>query len=58
MHEVWFEDVRSLKRKFDLIKEFGLRGPGYWQIMRFFRANWLLLQDNFYIQRGGIPESF
>ena len=53
MHEVWFEDVRSLKRKFDLIKEFGLRGPGYWQIMRFFRANWLLLQDNFYIQRGG-----
>lgn len=58
MHEVWFEDVRSLKRKFDLIKEFGLRGSGYWQIMRFFRANWLLLQDNFYIQRGGIPESF
>lgn len=58
MHEIWFEDVRSLKRKFDLIKEFGLRGPGYWQIMRFFRANWLLLQDNFYIQRGGIPESF
>lgn len=49
MHEVWFEDVRSLQQKFDLIKEFGLRGPGYWQIMQLFRANWLLLEDNFYI---------
>lgn len=51
MHEVWFEDVRSLQAKFDLIKEFGLRGPGYWQIMQLFRANWLLLADNFYIEK-------
>lgn len=50
MHEVWFEDVRSLQQKFDLIKEFGLRGAGYWQIMQLFRANWLLLQDNFIIR--------
>lgn len=48
-HEVWFEDVRSLQAKFDLIKEFGLRGCGYWQIMQWFRANWLLLYENFYI---------
>ncbi|MBQ9766063.1 MAG: LysM peptidoglycan-binding domain-containing protein [Lachnospiraceae bacterium] len=53
MHEVWFEDVRSLQGKFDLIKEFRLRGAGYWQIMQLFRANWLLLQDNFYILKGG-----
>ena len=46
-HEVWFEDVRSLQAKFNLIKEFGLRGAGYWQIMRLFRANWLLLAENF-----------
>lgn len=51
MHEVWFEDVRSLQQKFDLIKEFGLRGAGYWQIMQLFRANWLLLQDNFIIKK-------
>lgn len=51
-HEVWFEDVRSLQEKFDLIKEFGLRGPGYWQIMQFFRANWLLLEDNFFISKS------
>lgn len=48
-HEVWFEDVRSLQAKFDLIAEYGLRGCGYWQIMQWFRANWLLLADNFYI---------
>ncbi len=48
-HEVWFEDVRSLQGKFNLIKEFNLRGCGYWQIMQWFRANWLLLWNNFYI---------
>lgn len=52
MHEVWFEDVRSLDAKFNLVKEFGLRGVGYWQIMQLFRANWLLLADRFSIQRG------
>lgn len=48
-HEVWFEDVRSMKAKFDLIKEYGLSGAGYWQLMNFFRANWLLLEDTFEI---------
>lgn len=50
-HEVWFEDVRSLQQKFELIREFNLGGCGYWQIMRWFRANWLLLEKNFYIQK-------
>lgn len=48
-HEVWFEDVRSLREKFSLIQEYNLRGAGYWQIMNLFRANWLLLADTFYI---------
>ncbi len=48
-HEVWFEDVRSLSGKFGLVEEYGLRGMGYWQIMRLFRANWLLLADTFTI---------
>lgn len=50
-HEVWFEDVRSLQGKFDLIREFGLGGCGYWQIMRWFAANWRLLYKNFYIEK-------
>lgn len=46
-HEVWFEDVRSLQEKFNLVNEYGLRGVGYWQIMQLFRANWLLLRSMF-----------
>ena len=48
-HEVWFEDVRSMKAKFELMEEYDLRGCGYWQLMRWFRANWLLLADTFWI---------
>ncbi len=51
-HEVWFEDVRSLQAKFGLMAEYNLRGCGYWTVMQWFRANWLLLQDTFYIAKG------
>lgn len=50
-HEVWFEDVRSLKEKYALVAEYGLRGCGFWQIMRLFRASWLLLADTFWIEK-------
>ncbi len=48
-HEVWFEDVRSMNATFDLIEEYGLRGAGYWNIMKLFRANWILLDQRFEI---------
>lgn len=47
LHEVWFEDVRSLQRKYDLIEEYNLRGIGVWQIMRLFRAMWVLYDSRF-----------
>lgn len=50
-HEVWFEDVRSLREKFSLIADYDLRGAGYWQIMKLFRPNWILLEDTFRIQK-------
>jgi spore germination protein len=50
-HEVWFEDVRSMQAKFDLVKEYQLHGMGYWQIMRLFRGNWLLLANQFLIDK-------
>ena len=50
-HEVWFEDIRSIKEKFDLIQEYGLSGAGYWQLMRFFRSNWLLMEEMFRIRK-------
>ncbi len=51
LHEVWFEDVKSVQGKFSLIQEYGLFGAGYWQLMNFFRANWLLMEEEFVILR-------
>ena len=48
-HEVWFEDVRSLRAKLGLVREYDLRGAGYWQIMRLFRPGWILSGDTFQI---------
>lgn len=42
-HEVWFEDVRSIQSKVQAALDYGLRGIGYWNLMRPFRANWQLL---------------
>ncbi len=44
-HVVWFEDVRSLEQKYALLPEYGLKGIGVWQIMRWYRAMWLLFED-------------
>ena len=46
-HEVWFEDARSMKAKYDLISEYGLKGAGYWNLMRPFKTNWSLLNGMF-----------
>lgn len=49
-HEVWFEDVRSIQQKFNLINEKKLRGAGYWNLMRPFQQNWSLLNFMFDVQ--------
>lgn len=48
-HVVWFEDVRSLKAKYGLVSEKSLRGCGYWNLMRPFPQNYLLLNGMFNI---------
>jgi len=50
-HVVWFEDARSIQAKFDLIKEYKLRGIMYWKLGLNFPQNWLLLNDNFNIRK-------
>ncbi len=50
-HEVWFEDARSIQAKFDLVKEFRLRGFYYWVLGNEFPQNWLLIQDNFFVRK-------
>lgn len=42
-HVVWFEDPRSIEAKWSLVKEYELAGAWYWNLMRIFRANWLMM---------------
>lgn len=46
-HEVWFEDARSAQAKFDMVKDYNLRGVSYWALGYPFPQNWELLEDNF-----------
>lgn len=50
VHEVWFEDARSLEAKLRLIAERGLQGAGFWNIMRPFSQTFLVLASLYTIQ--------
>jgi spore germination protein len=50
-HIVWFEDARSAQAKFNLIREYGLRGISYWALGSPFPQNWVLLEANFRIKK-------
>lgn len=50
-HVVWFEDERSIRAKLSLIIEYGLRGAGYWNIMKFFPANWQVVEEMFQVRK-------
>ena len=44
-HRVWFEDARSILAKLDLFSEYGFEGVGYWNVMRYFPQNWLVVSN-------------
>ncbi len=53
-HEVWFEDLRSLQAKYDILKEFNLRGAGFWSNVNYpfgTPAGWALLGQNFTVMK-------
>lgn len=50
-HVVWFEDVRSIRGKFELTAENDLVGCGYWNVMRPFPQNYLMLNGTFQIEK-------
>ena len=50
LHEVWFEDVRSIEKKLALAAELGFRGIGYWNSMRDFPQNWVVLNNQYIIE--------
>ena len=50
-HVVWFEDVRSVQARLQLVKEFGLAGISYWTINQLFRPGLLLLQSMYSVEK-------
>ena len=50
VHEVWFEDARSMAAKLHLIREYGLHGAGYWNLMRPYPQGWTLLNAIYRVQ--------
>ncbi len=51
-HVVWFDDVRSLNEKYGLVAEKQILGCGFWNIMRPFRQNYMLLNSLFNIEKN------
>lgn len=50
-HEVWFEDARSYQAKYNIVKEYGLRGVSYWELNLESPQNWPVLAHNFRTQK-------
>lgn len=50
-HVVWFDDARSMDAKLRLIPEYNLRGAGVWQIMNFFPALWMIVNQLFSVDK-------
>ena len=50
-HAVWFEDVRSVQARLQLVKEFGLAGISFWTINQLFRPALLLLQSMYSVEK-------
>lgn len=50
-HVVWFEDARSMNARLKLIEEYDLNGAGYWNVMKYFPQNWLVLNALYNIRK-------
>ncbi|TGE33568.1 glycosyl hydrolase family 18 protein [Desulfosporosinus sp. Sb-LF] len=46
-HVVWFEDARSMQAKFNLVKDYNLRGISYWVLPASFEQVWYVQEDSF-----------
>ena len=50
-HIVWFEDARSINAKLETAADYGFSGVSYWNIMRPFTVNWMIVNDLYNIKR-------
>ncbi|MFV0241358.1 MAG: LysM peptidoglycan-binding domain-containing protein [Lacrimispora sphenoides] len=51
LHVVWFKDARSFNARTGLIEEYNLQGISIWTIMRFDTRMWLIINNQYYIQK-------
>lgn len=50
-HVVWFEDARSMKAKYNVVKQYHLRGVSYWVLGNPFPQNWALISNMFEVKK-------
>lgn len=50
-HIVWFQNARSSSAMLRLVSEYGLRGAGVWNIMRFYPSLWLAANSLYSIRK-------
>lgn len=50
-HVVWFEDARSIDAKLRLNESYPLHGISYWNIMRYFPQNWVVVNEKFRVRK-------
>jgi len=50
-HEVWFEDIRSYKAKYELLDAYNLLGTTFWQIRFRFPQNWAFMDQHIFVKK-------
>ncbi|WP_312426390.1 LysM peptidoglycan-binding domain-containing protein [Lacrimispora sp.] len=51
LHVVWFKDARSFNARAGLVDEYNLQGISIWTIMRFDTRMWLIINNQYYIEK-------
>jgi spore germination protein len=51
LHVVWFKDARSFDARAVLVGEYGLQGLSLWTIMIFDAQMWLIINNQYYIEK-------
>ncbi|WP_370519795.1 glycoside hydrolase family 18 protein [Pontibacillus sp. HMF3514] len=50
-HEVWFEDIRSYKAKYELLDAYNLLGTTFWQVRFRFPQNWAFMDQHIKVMK-------
>lgn len=51
LHEVWFDDARSITARLELVDEYDLAGVSYWTTNNFFPPNWIVLDSMYTVEK-------